>query len=64
MEGATSAQDEMTAEIVDRERIHREDATARMSSQHHMMPAAGMTAMGVLTLHHRQLSLPQTSGSQ
>lgn len=64
MEGATNAQGEMTAEIADRDRIHRGDATARTTSRHHMIPVAGMTAMGVLTLRHRQLSPPQTSGSR
>lgn len=64
MEGDTNAQGETTVGIADRDRIHRGGATARTTSRHHMMPVAEMTAMDVLTLRHRQLSLPQTSGSR
>ena len=62
MEGVTIAQGAMTAGIADREHIPRGDATARTTSQHHMMSVAGMIAMGDLTLRHPQLNLLQTNG--
>lgn len=57
MEGATTVQGEMTVETVDREHIHRGDATVPTTSQHHMMSTAAMIAMVALPHHHHRSPL-------